>query len=250
MQAKKSLTETLSPVGLAELGRTTGVVFRPVWNVEKNYLCGYIVRLVQKADADAQGSALQDIGLLLRASEALGELHARGGKSVVIVPAGFETLNLYPYRGHYLSLLRRIPEEVRCFIVLQLANIPPHAPKTRLQAIQRDVSDLCRAVVFTTDLRGVHLDCVSRSNVHACAVLLGTSQTQEDDFIGVIRRFADETGGINCAAMADDVSTSAELCAAVSSGFRYIAGKAVLADQQELGISRRDFSLSSAFGID
>lgn len=244
---------TLDSRNIEAFGRSLPVVFRPIWNVEKKYLCGYIARVTNAGavlacvEASARGP-VQDIGLLAKAADALADLQARGEKSVVVVPVSFETLNLYPWRGHYLSLLRRIPEGVRSFIVLQLGNIPRGAPKQRLQTLQGDVRDLCRALAFTTDLRGQHLDSVLRQNVHACAVSLPDNLMEEEDPIGLITRFAGKASGMDCAAMADGVSTRAALCAAVSAGYAYLAGGAVLADQAELGISRREFNLEQALG--
>lgn len=248
LSAKRSRA-VLNSATLETMGKATPVVFRPIWNVQKNYLCGYIIRLRTRVDHnDDESMAVTDIGLLLRGAQALSELQARGEKSVVVVPVSFGTLNSYPWRGHYLSMLRRIPEGVRGFIVLQIGNIPANAPKTRLRTIQGDVHGLCRAIAFTAGIEGGHLDCVSRQNVHACAIAIGQGHIESDDFIGTLNRFADKANGINCAAMADGIATRAALCAAVSAGFRYLAGEAVLADQQELGISRREFTLSTAFG--
>jgi len=245
--ASRPARTILNSATLEALGRATPVVFRPIWNVEKNYLCGYIIRPKMRPDFnDAQSLAVSDIGLLLRGAQALSELQARGEKSVVVVPVSFETLNSYPWRGHYLSMLRRVPEHVRSFIVMQICNIPANAPKMRLLSIQGDIHGLCRAIAFTADIGGGRLDCVARQNVHACAISIPDAQLQNEDFIGVMNRFADKAGGINCAAMADGVSTRAALCAAVSAGFRYLAGEAVLPDQPELGISRRDFTLANA----
>lgn len=246
--ASRPARAVLNSATLESLGKATQVVFRPIWNVEKNYLCGYIIRPKFRPDcSDSQSLAVNDIGLLMRGAQALGELQAHGEKSVVVVPVSFETLNAYPWRGHYLSMLRRVPEHVRSFIVMQICNIPANAPKLRLQSIQGDIHGLCRAIAFTAELGGGFLDCVARQNVHACAVALGDRQLESEDLVGVMNRFADKAGGINCAAMADGVSTPAALCAAVSAGFRYLAGEAVLPDQAELGISRRDFKLENAF---
>jgi len=246
--ASKPARVVLNSAALETLAKSTPVMFRPVWNVEKNYLCGHIIRPKSRPDyADAQSLAVSDIGLLMRGSQALSGLQGRGEKSVVVVPVGFETLNSYPWRGHYLSMLRRIPENLRSLIVLQICNIPANAPKTRVRSIQGDVHGLCRAIAFTVDIGGGHLDCVARQNVHACAISLADKQLESDEFISIMNRFADKARGINCAAMADGVSTLAALCAAVSAGFRYLAGEAVLADQPELGIPCRDFTLENAF---
>lgn len=241
--------------GLEPIAKSVPVSFRPIWNVKKNYLCGYIIRPtgtpdeLQALDAESR-DAILDLGMLTRTAQALAELQARGEKSVVVVPVGFNTLNLYPWRGHYLSLLRRIPEEVRSFIVLKLNRIPQTAPKERLQTIQRDVSDLCRALAFKTDLLGAHLDSVVRGDVHACALTLPENFMDGEDAVGAIARFAGKVSGISCVPMVDGVDTRAALCAAVSAGYGYLSGKAVMEDLSDLGISRREFSLSTALGAE
>lgn len=223
------------------------VVFRPVWNVKKDYLCGYIIRpRDQMVGATVEAAAERDLALLGQGARALMRLRKKGEKSVVIVPVGFETLNRYPARGHYLALLRRLPEEVRSFIVLQIGSIPLQASRTRLQKVQADVRGLCRALSFSTDVRGVNLDGVSRRNVHACVADLDLKPADESDMVGLVTRFADKVGGIDCAAMADGVSTRAALLAALSAGYSYLAGKAVQEDLPELGISRRAFGMAQA----
>lgn len=240
---------SLDNAGLGELARGAQAAFRPVWNVRKDYLCGYIIRPLQEnAQAGPEEAAVRDLALLAKAAEALAALQARGEQSVVVVPVGFETLNRYPCRGHYLSLLRRLPEEVRAFIVLQLCAIPPHAPRRRVQSVQRDVRALCRALAFSAGIRGAHLDCVSRRDVHACCADLRLPEGDADDLVGLVYRFAGKTQGIDCAAMADGVDTRAALCAAVAAGFSYLAGRAVQGDRQEPGISRRRFCISDALG--
>ncbi|MDI1227556.1 MAG: hypothetical protein PSY14_07730 [bacterium] len=246
-QSQKPTRITLDNAGVEALGKNVSISFRPIWNVEKKYLCGYLVRRVGAAPKTQDGAAAADLGLLVKAAESLERLQAQGEKSVVVVPVGYETLNAYPFRGHYLSLLRRIPEALRSYIVLQLDNIPQHASKQRLQLLQTDMRGLCRAVALTSDIRGANLDSVSRGNLHACVVDFSDASIGEDTMVSLINRFADKVGGINCAAMADGVSTRAALCAAISAGFRYIAGEAVVADQPELGISRRHFSIEDAF---
>ncbi len=246
-QSQKPTRITLDQAGVEALGKNVSISFRPIWNVEKKYLCGYLVRRAGAVSKTQDGAAAADLGLLVKAAEALERLQMQGEKSVVVVPVGYETLNAYPFRGHYLSLLRRIPEALRSYIVLQLDNIPQHASKQRLQLLQTDMRGLCRAVALTSDIRGANLDSVSRGNLHACVVDFSAAGIGEETMIALINRFADKVGGINCAAMADGVSNRAALCAAISAGFRYIAGEAVVADQPELGISRRHFSIESAF---
>lgn len=227
--------------------REMEVLFRPVWNVKKNYLCGYIIRPAKGGVAlNADAMAQRDLALLQKGAEALVRLQEKGEKSVIIVPVGFETLNRYPGRGHYLAMLRRLTEDVRSFIVLQIGDIPLQASRKRLQSVQADVRGLCRALSFQTDVRGVHLDGVSRHNVHACVTDLGLKPADEGDMVGLVTRFADKAQGINCAAMADGVSTRAALLAALSAGYSYIAGAAVQEDQPELGISRRNFAMENA----
>lgn len=238
---------TLDNAGLEALSKNVAVSFRPIWNVEKDYLCGYLIRPAKKDHASADLAAAADLGLLVKAAEALEKLRERGERSVVVVPVGYETLNAYPFRGHYLSLLRRISEELRSFIVLQLDNIPAQASKQRMQLLQCDMRGLCRAVAMSSDIRGANLDGVSRGNLHACVVNFSHNEAEEQLVIGMVNRFADKAGGINCAAMADGVSTRAALTAALSAGFRYIAGAAIAADQPQLGISRRRFTLADAF---
>lgn len=238
---------TLDSAGLASLSKNIAVSFRPIWNVEKNYLCGYLIRAVKNMHDTPDLAASADLGLLVKAMDALEDLQSRGEKSVVVVTVNYETLNAYPFRGHYLSLLRRIPDALRSFIVLQLDNIPPQAPKQRLQLLQNDMRGLCRAVAMSSDIRGSNLDSVSRGNLHACVVKFAHSDVEEALVVSMVNRFAERVGGINCAAMADGVATRPALTAALAAGFRYIAGSAIAPDQPQLGISRREFTLADAF---
>ncbi len=249
MQHQKPVRITLDNAGLEALSKNVNVTFRPIWNVEKKYLCGYMIRATKKPNATSDSVASDDLGLLVRAAQALEDLQARGEKSVVLVPVGYETLNAYPFRGHYLSLLRRIPEAQRSFIVLQLDNIPAYASKQRLQLLQNDMHGLCRAVALACDIRGANIDGAARGTLHACVVNFATEDLDESAVIGLVNRFADKVGGINCAAMADGVSTRVALCAAISAGFRYICGAAVLPDQTELSVLRRNLSMEDMLGI-
>ncbi len=247
-QGLKPVRITLDNAGLEALSKNVAVTFRPIWNVEKKYLCGYLIRAVKKSNATPDTEASDDLGLLVKATQSLEELQARGEKSVVLVPVGYETLNAYPFRGHYLSLLRRIPEAQRSFIVLQLDNIPAYASKQRLQLLQNDMRGLCRAVALSSDIRGANLDGAARGALHACVVNFASEDLDENAIIGLINRFADKVGGINCAAMADGVTSRVALCAAIAAGFRYIAGAAVLPDQNELSVSRRNISMEDMLG--
>jgi len=243
---------TIDVPGMPTGVKNVTVIFRPIWNVEKSYLCGYIIRPVSDdSEKKAQGlsvtaqneaNALNDIGVLYKAAQALSELQQRAEKSIVLVEVNYETLNTFPFRNQYFSMLRRMPETVRNFIVLQIGNIPVQAPKLRLQSIQSDLRGLCRALSFAADIRGGNLDCVSRRNVHACAISL-EQMAKEDELTGLMGRFANKATGMNCAPLVDGVETADILSAAVAAGFRYIAGKAVQADQRSLGISRRHFNL-------
>lgn len=242
----KATRITLDNAGLEALGKNVAVSFRPIWNVEKNYLCGYLIRAAKKDHETPDMAASADLGLLVKAAEALESLQERGEKSVVVVTVGYETLNTYPFRGHYLSLLRRIPDNLRSFIVLQLDNIPENASKQRLHLLQNDMRGLCRAVAMSCDIRGANIDSASRGQLHACVVNFSGAEMEDALLASMVNRFADKAGGVNCAAMADGVTTRAALDAALSAGFRYIAGPAIAADQQQLGISRRDFTINDA----
>lgn len=245
-QAQRPTRISLDNAGLDALAKNVAVSFRPIWNVEKNYLCGYLIRAAKKDHETPDMAASADLGLLVKAAEALESLQERGEKSVVVVTVGYETLNAYPFRGHYLSLLRRIPEALRSFIVLQLDNIPANAPKQRLHLLQNDMRGLCRAVAMSCDIHGATIEGASRGQLHACVVNFSGAEMEEALLVSMVNRFADKAGGVNCAAMADGVTTRTALDAALAAGFRYIAGPTIAADQPQLGIARREFTINDA----
>jgi hypothetical protein len=221
------------------------VAFRPVWNVGMNSLSGFIARVAPPdegavpKDDDGRRAALDDMTALAKAAEVLEESLEIGRKAVIIAPVASTTLLRHPFRGAYLSLLRRTPARIRALVALQIVSIPAYAPKERLQSMQRDIAPLCRAIILTSDIFCANLDCVPQGSVHACALSFDALSEGERECRNLMTRFADKTRCIGCLAMADGVSSRPVLMAAVAAGFGYIAGPAVEADRGDIFPVRR-----------
>jgi hypothetical protein len=192
-----------------------------------------------------EAQALTGMGLLAKAAATAEEALEQGRKAVFIAPVSFSTLHCDPYRRRYLALLRQVQPHLRALIVLQIANIPAYAPRYWLRRVQAEVAPHCRALILASDLTGVNLEGLAPGSIHACALSLATPHAARAE-CDVLNRFAEQTDSLACSAMADGISSTAALCAAVGAGFRYIAGPAVSPDCRSIdGI--RPFGLADVY---
>lgn len=215
------------------------VLFRPVWNVSMNSVTGFVARVAEARTAsDLRTGALDDMTVLARAGEMLEESLEIGLRAVIVAPVSAGTLLDHPCRGAWIGLLRRLPRRVRDLLALQVAAIPPGAPRERLQAAQRDVAALCRALVFSSDLSCAHLDCMPPRAVHACTADLA-GLVPDRTGAAQLARFAGKTRALGCIPMAEGVATPPLFAAAAAAGFGYIAGPAAGADRSDIFQPRR-----------
>jgi len=252
---KKFMVEE-PPLDYLELVKQTEVVFRPIWNVSKNHLTGFIARHkcegmnINKYVSDQLTIAAQcqaDLGLLVLSTVELKKALDREQKVVIILPVSFDTLARQQFREQYLEFCRRIPAKIRDLMVLHIKKIPANAQKERLQEVQRDISELVRSVIITSDLRNQNFDRLLGQHIHAGIVSLEDAPEKEIHNISLMESFVEKMSALSRAAMVDGISSKSMLCAALGAGFSYISGPAVQPDQKNMA-AMRPFGLQSIYG--
>jgi hypothetical protein len=119
--------------------RTASIRYKPVWSPSKKVVALHravldedtgrrtMQRLSSLSSVDEMLTVLFELDCLIlgHAASGLHDLVGNGGRTQLIVPVNFNSLNLGTRRKRYLKLCADIPSAYRRFLLFEICDIPP-----------------------------------------------------------------------------------------------------------------------------
>jgi GGDEF domain-containing protein len=138
--------ENAAKVWREHLLRTATIRYKPVWSPKKEVVAIHragldedtgrrtMQRLSSLSSVDEMLTVLFELDCLIlgHAASGLHELVGRGGRTQLIVPVNFNSINLGTRRKRYLKLCADIPSAYRRFLLFEIRDIPPGTPAERV----------------------------------------------------------------------------------------------------------------------
>ena len=126
--------------------RTASIRYKPIWSPSKKVVALHravldedtgrrtMQRLSSLSSVDEMIDVLFELDCLIlgHAAAGLHDLVNGGGRTQLIVPVNFNSLNLGTRRKRYLKLCADIPSAYRRFLLFEICDIPPGTPGGRV----------------------------------------------------------------------------------------------------------------------
>jgi hypothetical protein len=191
-------------------------------------------RLTTLSSADEMREILFDIDSLIlgRAAEALHNLVADGGRTQLIIPLYYDSVDSRSRRKKYQEICENIPEAYRRFLLFEIHDIPTGIPYSRISEL---------AVVLNKYGKGVLLEVgMEITSMPAAMGIAGVVTRIPDragsisDFPAMAERFAISARTARLKSFLYDIDSSSVAGTAWQASMDYLQGKAIAKSTKEL----------------
>ena len=194
-------------------------------------------RLSALTHVDEMLTILFDLDCLIlgRAAAGLHELVGIGGRTQLIVPVNFNSLNTRTQRGRYLKLCEDIPPAYRRFLLFEICNIPPGTPGARILDLIMPLNAHAHGTFIEASLNSVAglTDC-------AGSAIMGVV-TRADQFVDPaaeasvrLNQFVTRVRAKNLRVFLNGVNSAELLRSAIAAGVDCVGGLSVAETTREL----------------
>jgi hypothetical protein len=180
------------------------------------------------AEPEALQQAIADLDYLIL-GRAIGALHdalPNSGKTILLVPVHYLTLNQKRSRDEYVALCHKVPPAYRKFLLLEIYGIPAQATAGRLLLVSQAVQNYFNALVLSLPIAtsGSTLLELSANGVYGVSVSLDEVHPGESQ---ALHRYLAATKSANLRCFLHAIKTTGQLKQAVDAGIDYVSGEAV-----------------------
>jgi hypothetical protein len=226
--------------------RHASVTYKPIWSAHKKLVAIHravldddtgrraMQRLTTLSSADEMREILFDIDSLIlgRAAEALHNLVADGGRTQLIIPLYYDSVDSRSRRKKYQEICENIPEAYRRFLLFEIHDIPTGIPYSRISEL---------AVVLNKYGKGVLLEVgMEITSMPAAMGIAGVVTRIPDragsisDFPAMAERFAISARTARLKSFLYDIDSSSVAGTAWQASMDYLQGKAIAKSTKEL----------------
>ena len=119
-----------------------------VWNLRRGLITSFVIeREGVRAMTDVADLEEIDVATVVYASTLLEEHLQQGGPLTLHVPISFVSLATQRTRQRLLSLTQSVRESMRCSVLIEIADLDPGVPPSRLIEVVGLVRSLCLGVI-------------------------------------------------------------------------------------------------------
>lgn len=215
----------------------------PIWNVRGRVVSSFRLRsdaAVVRADERLRAPRPGEISSLLAGEIALRgidyavELMSAGASVGLHAPLSMAALSYSTSRYRLLRALRELDPAVRRLLVMELTEIEPGLPQSRLAELVAMLSPYCRAVLARAPTDAMDVRLWRRCGLNG--VVLDCSQFDPGDRTTSQRlsAFAAAAEEVAPACLGYGVDTSSLLLTAWAAGFSHLSGAAICGPEAEL----------------
>ena len=235
-------------------------LFQPVWDTQNKLLSTYLCLTPDEvaseptcmaagadlSEVDGDAVAAFDLNKLLNAADMLDELVRNYFQLFVSTTVHAETMGSPRLRRQYLHVLRRIPEKLRKFLILQLYGLPAGIATGRIVECVTALRPNCGAILVETGLDPGDVAKFAGIGVHAVGADLRTVSPSEQRLFGDLARFAAEADKHRLWTFLTGVTRSSQIIGATAAGIRYLSGRRV-GPASEVPMHIRQFNLEDFY---
>jgi GGDEF domain-containing protein len=237
-------------------------LFQPVWDTQNKLLSTYhcltpdevaseptcMAAGADLGEVDGDAVAAFDLNKLLNAADMLDELVSNYFQLFVSATVHAETMGSPRLRRQYLHVLRRIPEKLRKFLILQLYGLPAGFATGRIVECVTALRPNCGAILVETGLDPGDVAKFAGIGVHAVGADLRTVSPSEQRLFGDLARFAAEADKHRLWTFLTGVTKSSQIIGATAAGIRYLSGRRV-GPASEVPMHIRQFNLEDFYRL-
>jgi GGDEF domain-containing protein len=244
----------------ADAPAAASYLFQPVWDTQNKLLSTYLCLTPDEVaseptcmaagadlgEVDGDAVAAFDLNKLLNAADMLDELVRNYFQLFVSATVHAETMGSPRLRRQYLHVLRRIPEKLRKFLILQLYGLPAGIATGRIVECVTALRPNCGAILVDTGLDPGDMAKFAGIGVHAVGADLRTVSPSEQRLFGDLARFAAEADKHRLWTFLTGVTKSSQIIGATAAGIRYLSGRRV-GPASEVPMHIRQFNLEDFY---
>lgn len=217
------------------------VWYHACWNVPQNHLTAFrpdimvehngsemLASIANFAAIDDKLKVERDLLQLSDALKTLDRLTKLGKPIVAWIPITFATVEKHTRFVTFISEFLKYPENIKNFVLFELTDIPSNLTQQHMRSITDQLKFRCRSVVARMKIEEIlHIDWKD-AGIHAIGFHCARYKSREEVIMPAMEKFvelADHNKVFSYVLGADSLSLAT---AAVTSGFRYVEGGAVV----------------------
>lgn len=249
MRQVRSEAEKAARVWREHLLRNASICYKPVWLPSKKVVALHravldeetgrrtMQRLTSLTSVDEMLAVIFDLDCLIlgRAASGLHHLVDDGGRTQLIVPINFNSLNQGAQRKRYLKLCEDIPTAYRRFLLFEIRNIPPGTPGGRVLDMIVPLNRFAHGTIIEASV------CSAAALVDGVGSAIMGVVTHADQFSGPVgdvsnqlKRFVKDLKARNLRVFLHGVNTPELVRAAIATGIDCMDGPCVADLTREL----------------
>lgn len=235
--------------------------FMPAWHVTKRVVSTYWFELIVRengevlpddavlpADGDPASLATIDRVMLLTVLNAMQKSHVSRKRSIVCIPVHHTTLNATGRMQAYLSVCRRIPNELRRYIVWELVGPQGGAWHSQLFTVVAALRPYGRAVLLRDSLDNPMFSTLKGLGVFGVGVDLSGAGQREGTMLRKLDKFIEKANEIGLRTYIRHCPSLSAASYAVGAGVDYLDGHVIAAPvDQPMGI--RPFGVHQLYNM-
>jgi EAL domain-containing protein (putative c-di-GMP-specific phosphodiesterase class I) len=164
---------------------------------------------------------------LMRARHGLVDMAFRKRIAVVATPVSFETMSTRATATEFLDLLRKIPSDLRNYLVVDICRAPVGVPEGRLAEIISPIKQLTRAVFVRVSSAQQSLATLKGAGAFGAGLNMPSRAGRDLGSPGFLGRFAASARKLRLQTYALDVDTQQQVASCREAGMDYMAGRAL-----------------------
>jgi len=170
------------------------IVYRPIWDVQREVLSTYLSRRTAVAGTRPKAAspdelAQLDIEALHAGIEVLTDLYENKFRLRLSFPMSFEAVSSVPRLRSYIGLCRTIPEHLRKLVAFELVDLPTGVPYGRLAELAAALRPYCGLIMATVDWWRTDLSQYANTGIRMVNAVI-TPGVEEKRILADMDRFA------------------------------------------------------------
>jgi hypothetical protein len=241
--------ENAAKVRREHLLRTASIRYKPVWSPSKKVVALHravldedtgrrtMQRLSSLSSVDEMLTVLFELDCLIlgHAASGLHDLVGTGGRTQLIVPVNFNSLNLGTRRKRYLKLCADIPSAYRRFLLFEICDTPPGTPGGRVLDLIVPLNQYAHGTIIEASVSSaVHLVDATGSAIMGVVTRADQFSGAVEDVNARLKRYVTDLKARNLRVFLHGVNTPELVHIAMATGIDWMDGPCVADPTREL----------------